>query len=218
LYAKTSHLAPAMTNGSSIDCGVGKVNIEYRQIGTLNVPSGQLIACDPFLMGPSFPPFLREVAPGHYPVEVSIAHLLAGVPPEADQRIALACLRLGDEIPVRWEIALTPGQDLATSKDGEYFGYGVDAGTGCFIDALAAKVLLAKFAAEEEYYNRIIDAMQQNYVPTRAWTDLVLDQGAGLNLIAFYTGFGDGYYPSYWGIDAGGAVACLVTDFLVVDS
>ncbi|PRS67378.1 hypothetical protein C6347_14900 [Bacillus sp. NMTD17] len=33
----------------------------------------------------------------------------------------------------------------------------------------------------------------------------------------FTTGFGDGMYPSFWGLDENGEPACLVTDFLIMD-
>ncbi|HCO79317.1 DUF4241 domain-containing protein [Bacillus sp. (in: firmicutes)] len=33
----------------------------------------------------------------------------------------------------------------------------------------------------------------------------------------FTTGFGDGMYPSFWGLGVNGEPACLVTDFLIVD-
>jgi len=33
----------------------------------------------------------------------------------------------------------------------------------------------------------------------------------------FSSGFGDGFYASYFGLDASGEVVALVTDFAVVD-
>jgi hypothetical protein len=39
------------------------------------------------------------------------------------------------ESPVPWEMALRPGEDLAELRRNQFFGYGVDAGMGCFVDA-----------------------------------------------------------------------------------
>ena len=44
-----------------------------------------------------------------------------------------------------------------------------------------------------------------------------LDPESGLNLIAFSSGWGDGCYPSYWGLDAQGQATCLLTDFRVIE-
>ncbi|KDE29061.1 hypothetical protein BA81_01175 [Bacillus safensis FO-36b] len=33
----------------------------------------------------------------------------------------------------------------------------------------------------------------------------------------FTTGFGDGMYPSFWGLDGSGEPACLVTDFFIMN-
>jgi hypothetical protein len=32
-------------------------------------------------------------------------------------------------------------------------------------------------------------------------------------VIVFQSGYGDGFYASYWGFDAEGQLVCLVTDF-----
>lgn len=42
------------------------------------------------------------------------------------------------------------------------------------------------------------------------------DFGAHGNMIAFQTGFGDGFYGSYWGYDAAGEIVALVADFAVL--
>ena len=41
--------------------------------------------------------------------------------------------------------------------------------------------------------------------------------GSGLNIAAFSSGFGDGSYSSYWGLDAEGAPVRLVTSFDVLE-
>ena len=43
----------------------------------------------------------------------------------------------------------------------------------------------------------------------------LLDDDSGANIAAFETGWGDGLYPCYWGFDAKGNAAWLVTDFRV---
>jgi Protein of unknown function (DUF4241) len=42
---------------------------------------------------------------------------------------------------VTWEPALRPGEDPATLQPDEFFGFGVDTGTGCFLDASAVPAM-----------------------------------------------------------------------------
>jgi hypothetical protein len=40
--------------------------------------------------------------------------------------------------------------------------------------------------------------------------------GADNNIVMFGSGFGDGVYPCYWGIDSSGEIVSLVVDLLVL--
>lgn len=40
----------------------------------------------------------------------------------------------------------------------------------------------------------------------------------GLNVMIFSSGYGDGFYASYWGFDDTGSPVALVTDFRVLDN
>ncbi len=48
--------------------------------------------------------------------------------------------------------------------------------------------------------------------------DVVVDEATGANVIGFSSGFGDGAYPSWFGLDAGGAPIVLLTDFAILES
>lgn len=195
---------------------LGDFHVECREIGSLLVPTGQIVVCDP-LAFPDMRPLDRRVPPGRYPVILSVVHL----PPVeegkvTDQRIACAMLALNSREPARWEMAAPLGQSIQSLKDGEFFGYPVDSGTGCFMDFTAAANLQKNMAAEGDYFMRLIKASRQNYVPTRSWADFPLDESGRLNIVFFSSGFGDGTYASYWGFDERGEHACLVTDFRVL--
>jgi Protein of unknown function (DUF4241) len=194
---------------------LGEFHVERREIGRLVVPTGRLVVCDPFTF--STPRPLRKRIPlGSYPVVLSIAH----IPPpsgkgKADQRIAAAMLCLGRRVPRRWRMATWTGQQLRSLKRDEFYGYGVDSGTGCFMDLRAARLLDRRMRDDQEYYRRLIDASEKVYIHTRSWADFGLGEETALNVVFFSSGFGDGAYPSYWGYDAVGDLACLVTDFSV---
>jgi hypothetical protein len=189
--------------------------LHLHTLGELVITSGQIVACDPLAI-PQMPPFADTVPLGRYPVIVSVAEF-----PGGDQRVAFAQLRLGERPVARWEIAVPQGKALTSLQPGHVFVYPVDAGTGCFMDLDAARSLIARAelaAARREDDEELFDALMKTYVHTWSWTDLVLDEGTGANLIAFSSGWGDGSYPSYWGYDADGHRVALVTDFDVLDA
>ncbi len=51
-------------------------------------------------------------------------------------------LNLGKQAPVKWELATRIGEDLSTLSANEVFGYGVDSGTGCFMDADVGQIIV----------------------------------------------------------------------------
>lgn len=208
----TPDLSNAFEDGRIIEVPVQedtwRVKLERKEIADLVVVSGKIVACDPFTVYEGVLPFDMEVEPGHYPVVLSIAH----VQDNNDQRVAYAMLMFGEGKPVRWELATWPGKGLDDLSEGEVFGYGVDAGTGSFMDEVAAK----KLAQDEDLIDKLLDDSRENYVDTWCWTNFVVDEETGANVISFSSGFGDGFYPSYQAFDKDDRLVALVTDFGVV--
>jgi hypothetical protein len=50
------------------DAEMAKRKITVTPIGELELPTGQIIACDPLTTGTDWPALSRSVKPGHYPV------------------------------------------------------------------------------------------------------------------------------------------------------
>ncbi|NLE98387.1 MAG: DUF4241 domain-containing protein [Propionibacterium sp.] len=91
----------------------------------------------------------------------------------------------------------------AESDEGPYFG--VDAGNLALVDAASAYAMTVR--QKERAWEQFADD------PTRAM--LVDRDGAPVGVIAG-SGWGDGTYPAYWGLDASGAPAQLIIDFGVL--
>jgi uncharacterized protein DUF4241 len=113
-------------------------------------------------------------------------------------------------------MALTEGQDPAALEHDGYFGYGVDAGTGCFMDPIAGRLLAERMEQDDEYFNVIMDGMQTTYRHTRSWLDWRPSPERDANIICFSSGWGDGYYPSFFGFSSEGRLCVLLTDFLIL--
>lgn len=188
------------------NCSLGNITLTLRSVGDLLLPTGQLVACDPF-MCPETPSFARSFPQGTFPVLLSIAEA------DEDQRVAFATIMFNNNTPVQWQMLTVGDQDVATLKEDEFFGYGVDAGTGCFMDSSAA-TLLDKQMRDDENACEAIDAeMEKTYRHTWSWATMNIGDG---NLVAFSSGFGDGVYGTYAGLDTDGEVCVVVTDFSVV--
>ncbi|MET8811942.1 DUF4241 domain-containing protein [Streptomyces sp. NPDC004549] len=182
--------------------------------GELSLPTGRVIACDPFVcLGTGdIEPFTVTAEPGRYRVEVAMATLTQPGEEPSDTphlRVAAARLVIRDEAAATWEPALLPGQDPAELGDDEYYGYAVDAGTGCFYDASAD----GAFPACEGDEGPLWDAFEDS-----EWAPgphRVTSPDTGHDLIAFSSGWGDGAYPTWVGRNADGEVTCFLTDFFV---
>jgi hypothetical protein len=205
----TLDFSKAFENGRTVETEYGAVFLKTHLIGALNVVTGSIVACDPFVFD-DYTPFSIRLPLGKYPVILSVACWDKG----GDQRVAYAMLRISDEPAIRWESALLPNRDSSSLSGDDFFGYPVDSGTGCFMDSRTAKLLLAK---DESYSEFMIAEMSKNYLDTWDWGNFELDVVSGANVITFKSGLGDGVYPSYFGFDSEGNVTGLVTDLLVID-
>lgn len=188
------------------------------EVGELHLASGRIVACDPFMTVALNSYFVQTVEPGQYPVVLSVVYEA----PSGSSHIACAMIRLGDAAPLRWELAQIdrPGWE----RFGEV--YGVDSGTGCFMDAEVAKRLLELETSnseqrgeqfKQEFAEPLMAEFEHNktHPPGKQWASLTVapDSTPAANVIAFESGYGDGAYASYWGYDAAGNLVSLVTDF-----
>ncbi|MDQ0012108.1 hypothetical protein J2W23_000472 [Variovorax boronicumulans] len=189
--------------------------LQRQPCGMLQITSGRIVACDP-LVQPEREPFVRSVSGrGAFAAEV-LQH---------EGRHALAVLWLRERgglqpADLRWEPALLDGQSPDDLGDDEFYGYPVDAGVGCFMDAECAAAIAEREARESvnpgyvSYYDDVLDTelgvkdMADHYP---------LGEGSANNVLIFSSGWGDGSYPSFWALDASGEPVALVTDFMMME-
>jgi hypothetical protein len=182
----------------------GSATLALHTVADLELPTGEIVTCDPFLVDGAA--LARKVEPGAYPVTLSVASF------GDDQRVVAASVRFRSGAPVRWEAAAFAG--VARKKGGEP-GYPVDALTGAFMDVATQETIKAEpggwptpsFKALEQ------QLLTDHYRPNWGWATYHPDPAARGNCVAFSSGWGDGVYSSYWGLDEAGEPLCLLTDF-----
>jgi hypothetical protein len=198
------------TSGRATSAGEPTV-LSSVPAGDLVLPSGRVVAADVFFF--TTEPFTRRLPVGRHPVIL----LSSARDPDLVGDVAAAMIRVAPGDPVRWEMAVVPGQDPTTLEPGEFFGYPVDSGTGAFASAEAVDLLMRE-GAGEDYGDEISDGLFPSEGVYNQSIDVTVDPASGANVIGFVSGFGDGAYPSWFGLGADGEPLVLLTDFGILDA
>jgi hypothetical protein len=199
-----------LTAGHRVECDGIVYVVEPYELGPVVLPTGKVVGCDPFV--PQATPFVDVVAPGRYPLRAWVA-ILSEDGSELQRRIAALQLVVLDESVTTWTMALLPGQDVAPLGDDDFFGYGVDAGTGTLADQVAIEALT------QWDYDQVEDTLipaQTSHDPIEAVIAAVVDERTAANVYVVRSGWGDGVYATYVGRTEDGRIASFVTDFRVI--
>lgn len=211
---------PEVLNGAFEDGFVGEADdkrypVRVVPLGELALTSGRIVVTDPFIVSGKELPLELSIPPGRYRVDLAVADT-----GEGGHRVAMARLLLSRKPPVRWSMAVTANQDLRKLKGDEIFGYGVDAGTGAFMDAASVAWLAAM---PDDSREALMNDWQQR--GEARGPELGIPYGFALNeqvgpgaAAMFSSGWGDGFYASWIGYDAAGQPAAIVTDFAVINA
>ncbi|MEU8814858.1 DUF4241 domain-containing protein [Actinoplanes sp. NPDC048796] len=203
-------LSALLVEGASFRGGGSAYVMGTQTLENVVLPSGRVVGCDPLLGVEDAEPFTTGVTPGIYALRAWVAMIRPerGLP---QTRTAALELVIDDRPAVRWEMALIPGQDTADLPDDGFFGYKVEAGAGALADEVAVRAL-RDWTYDD--YERVFIA--DELPPPPSALGGVTDQPTGANVISVSTGWGDGVYPTYVGLAAGGEITSFVTDFLVL--
>ena len=194
---------------------LAKRKIYRKQIATVHLTSGQIVVCDP-LVQPERPPMIQKVPPGDYPVIL----YMASYPGVAE-------IRFSDQPAVHWEMALIEGQKLGDLNDDEVFGFPVDTGLACVMDANAQLNMKMREELEKKkkqdddlnYYDEVLALdLDRDSSDDIDWCNHYPIGGNPHNCVVFKSGWGDGYYASYWGFDKTDKPSVLLIDLNVFEN
>lgn len=194
------------------------VRIDQMDLGTLVFPTGQVLACDPLTdLGKAFP-YLQKIPSGTYPVQVCVI-------PSEQQGDQYACVKvkITDQKPVRYDLAITGQEEFGDWKEGMFFGFSVDSGMGCIADLQAQKEfrryekqMIARNPDWNPYDDLFCKLLEGNY-QYGDWLNWTVPGGA-CNLVLFSSGWGDGVYPAYFGLDEDGAVCGIYIHLIDIET
>lgn len=181
---------------------------------SLHISSGQIIACDPVITNDKIP-FLTTFPIGDFPVLIHKE--------KESNCIAYVEVTFSKNKIKNWELALCKDQNITDLAEGEIFGYPGKSGMGCFMDA-ETQVFLNDL--EATLYRRkgddFMGIYEEFFHPYFFDTDGLLNQFATLkpdtekseNIIAFETGYGEGFYASYIAFDSENKPVKIISEFI----
>lgn len=192
--------------------------LETFDAGKLYLPTGQLVACDP-LVTSDMPAFIQKFPTGAFPIFVHKER--------ESNCVAYVEIVFSQTKVVSWEMATIEGQNISDLKEEEIFGYPVESGMGCFMDADTQNELSR---LEQRIYKRKgVDFMglYEEFFHAHFFDENgAIDQFALLkpsdtkpgNIFAFETGYGEGFFGSYIGFDEQKMPVKVITEFIEIGS
>ncbi len=190
------------------ETGVIDWPVTLVEIGRIPLDNGLLVACDPYISSPDHLPFVRTLPAGEHLVAAAKVRIS-----ETHHRIAAAVLCSGVNPVCSWELAYTDPEELAALvADDDFVGYGVDAATGCFAGPLAFAAAVEVLAADD---GTVTDPLSTALFASEHKAVVIRPAPRAGHVAMFATGWGDGIYPTWFGLDRWGDVTVTLTDFLV---
>lgn len=196
-------------------------NRYFLTVGEIGCPTGNIVVADPLAYLPStdYSPVLAErISVGKYPVEVSICR-------QADigVRMCTARIRVKDTKAVKYVKTKATNETAIKLKDGVMEGFPVDAGMISFCDAQVAdeyRAFLDKWYKANQNGNHYDDYFAAYFAESykalpayqRQGGDFIewLNPDTGNKMVMIASGFGDGFYNSYYGYDAEDEICQIV--------
>ncbi len=215
----------ALKSGVNVTVEGNEFRLSTVDCGELALPSGELVACDPFSCLSRDGNRTVNVPRGKYPVTVTMADV-SDARDGSHLREAYVTLLLDEAAPEVRRSIITPSDEQVPPEiglDGSYHGFPVDAGTACFVDNQAVRRCMPD---SSDWYNDVFDNESAG-----SWFNRMDDPdhirdgianielplaSEGENIVIVHSGWGDGNYPVVGGYDSVGNLVRVHIDFLVV--
>jgi hypothetical protein len=191
-------------------------------MGLVNFPTGKILAVDPLVyLDRSADPYFTTVPTGIFPLTAAVVE-----EQENHYRYAAVKVDFNNEQAIYYIEALHSDEDLSELEEA-YSGFCVDAGLGTIVDIEARDAYCDFIEAWEKKnpdYNAYDSFFSEEFKNSQKkfprfqkqdgdWINFPLP-GTELSVPMFQSGFGDGFYPVYFGYDGEGRVCRVVVQFI----
>lgn len=191
--------------------------IESFEAGTIDLPTGQIIVCDPLITN-DMKPFSTVFPEGEFPVLVH---------KEIESNcVAYVEIVFNTEKIVNWKLAVTDDQNVDELADGEIYGYPVESGMGGIMDQetqdslnhLEKKLFDRKgddfMGIYEEFFH---EHFYQQEGAINQYAFLKPDEEKMGTIFSFETGYGEGFYSSYIAFDQNNKPVKLISELIEIN-
>ena len=187
---------------------IGIMEVDTLDIGEVNLPTGEILACDPLVEFGEAKTYIQKTPVGKFPVKIAVV-----LSEDYGDRYACVKVEFKKNKPVVYELAVTGNEEgMDEAKEDEYYGFGVDAGMGCVADKKAQeeyskywKKLEEEEGADNPYDDIFEELLEESFKKSPKyqrdcgdWANFIIPN-SDLNIPVFASGWGDGYYPCYFG-------------------
>lgn len=190
--------------------------LESFEVGKIYLSSGKLIACDPIITNDMLP-FTTAFPKGNFSVMLHKER--------ESNCVAYAEIIFSNSAVKDWKLATTAGQNVKDLAEGEVFGYPVESGMGCLMDADTQTSLND---LEQRLYQKkggdFMGIYEEFFHEYFFDENGAIDQYAFLKpseehpgtIFAFETGYGEGFYASYIAYDKDQQPVKIITEFIEI--
>jgi hypothetical protein len=199
----------AFVEGSSFKVSGQQVQTSVVQLGQIAFPSGKVTPKDTMVLD------VECEVDRSIPTSLGDAEAVIAKFPSGDERVAFLRIKFHPQPAERHVIAI---RMIGPQWHESYReAYPVDSGYGGFVDHVAQKEINALLEAEDDKLaKKLHQELEQQTRPTWSWSNFEVKPG--LRILVVSSGFGDGGYKTFYGLNAKGNVVSLVTDFGVIST
>ncbi|MBR8701688.1 hypothetical protein IX317_001486 [Fusobacterium sp. DD29] len=205
---------------------IGEMEVDTLEIGNLDLPTGDILACDPLIELDCAKTFIQRTPVGKFPIKICV------VPSETyGDRYACVKVEFNKNKPVVYELAVTGNErGMDEASEDEFYKFGVDAGMGCVADKKSQEEYIKYWKKLEEEkeadnpYNDIFEELLEESFKKFPkyqrdggdWANWIIPN-TELNIPIFASGWGDGDYPCYFGYDEKGELCGFYIHFIDIE-
>lgn len=201
---------------------IGEIEVDTLDIGEVNLPTGFIIACDPLASLVEAKAYIQKAPIGKFPVKIAVA-----LNEDYGNRYACVKVEFNKNKPVVYELAVNgTEEEMDEATEDDFYGFSVFAGMGCVADKKSQEEYsiywnkLSKDGATNPYDDFFEELLAESYKKAPKyqrdcgdWANFIIPN-TDLNIPVFASGWGDGYYPCYFGYDEKGDLCGCYIHFI----